>query len=394
MMSTARPRSRASRRTVIQALRERIERGRWRPGERLPAEQAIADDLSVSRILVRRSLDTLAESGYVKRIRNVGCFVTDAPPLGPTVQADEENAAKTALIPQTVLVIHDGGRFQPDNGPSGWSKAVDAGIMDRLREDDGACLTLSQTHLRNETPAASLTTSPPRGALVTCQKTIFESTASVLSDLRKTGVPIVLLGNEFEMEGCDRVVFDHRAGTRALTKWLIERGRSRILRVWQAGSSYRWREERDKGYEEALTKAGLPVLPVVEPHITEEEDDPRERFALHTRQVAGFLAEHVTGADPVDAILSLTDRNAYVVGEACRLLGKEPGQDILIAGYDNIWAECPEREYEAFPPAVTIDKGNFDAGRRMLDLLEARIADPDRPAQRLLIAPQLIEIEE
>ncbi|MXP65064.1 FadR family transcriptional regulator [Roseomonas sp. M0104] len=52
-----------------------IAEGRWKPGERLPAEQALADAYGVSRNVVREAISRLRADGLVQSRQGVGAFV-------------------------------------------------------------------------------------------------------------------------------------------------------------------------------------------------------------------------------------------------------------------------------------------------------------------------------
>jgi GntR family transcriptional regulator len=75
----------AGRRSLRRAVRERLARsiagGRWRPGERLPSEPKLAQDLGVSRATLRDALRSLEEDGFVTREHGAGTFVTFRPRL-------------------------------------------------------------------------------------------------------------------------------------------------------------------------------------------------------------------------------------------------------------------------------------------------------------------------
>jgi GntR family transcriptional regulator len=82
---TAAPRAGSRRRFLRLAVRERLARliagGRWRPGERLPSEPRLAEDLGVSRATLRDALRSLEEDGFVTREHGAGTFVTFRPRL-------------------------------------------------------------------------------------------------------------------------------------------------------------------------------------------------------------------------------------------------------------------------------------------------------------------------
>jgi GntR family transcriptional regulator len=65
---------------VKTSLLSRIETGQWRPGDRLPSEDELADRYKVSKITVRQALRELALVGHIRREQGRGTFV-QRPPL-------------------------------------------------------------------------------------------------------------------------------------------------------------------------------------------------------------------------------------------------------------------------------------------------------------------------
>lgn len=59
----------------------RIQKGDYRPGERLPSERVLARDLGMSHIALRRGLMELVEAGIIIRRPRVGAFVQQTQPL-------------------------------------------------------------------------------------------------------------------------------------------------------------------------------------------------------------------------------------------------------------------------------------------------------------------------
>ena len=60
---------------LARGLRDAIERGVVGPEEALPAERELAQDFAVSRITVRKALDTLVADGLLIRRQGAGTFV-------------------------------------------------------------------------------------------------------------------------------------------------------------------------------------------------------------------------------------------------------------------------------------------------------------------------------
>jgi GntR family transcriptional regulator, transcriptional repressor for pyruvate dehydrogenase complex len=66
---------------VVAFVRDLIESGRLRPGDRLPAERDLATLVGVSRPTVRMGLHALAAMGCVQSRHGSGTYITDGPPL-------------------------------------------------------------------------------------------------------------------------------------------------------------------------------------------------------------------------------------------------------------------------------------------------------------------------
>lgn len=65
---------------VVAFVRDLIDRGRLRPGDRLPAERDLAGQIGVSRPTVRAGLHALAAIGVVRSRQGSGTYIADGPP--------------------------------------------------------------------------------------------------------------------------------------------------------------------------------------------------------------------------------------------------------------------------------------------------------------------------
>jgi len=77
-------------RRIYLLLRERILNGELEPGSRLPGELSIAAEYGLSRVTVRRALDTLAGDGLIDRKPGSGTFVREGNSVQP-ILADLSN---------------------------------------------------------------------------------------------------------------------------------------------------------------------------------------------------------------------------------------------------------------------------------------------------------------
>lgn len=62
---------------IVGQLRKMIDEGRLKPGDRLPAERALAEMFGVSRTTVREGIKCLAESGVLESRQGAGTFVSE-----------------------------------------------------------------------------------------------------------------------------------------------------------------------------------------------------------------------------------------------------------------------------------------------------------------------------
>ncbi|NNF16889.1 MAG: histidine utilization repressor [Gammaproteobacteria bacterium] len=63
---------------IMATMLERIQRGEFCRGDKIPSEHQLVDELGVSRMTVNRALTELAARGYINRVQGVGSFVADS----------------------------------------------------------------------------------------------------------------------------------------------------------------------------------------------------------------------------------------------------------------------------------------------------------------------------
>jgi len=102
-------------RRVYQTLHDQILAERWPPGSLLPNEPALAQQFSVSRVTIRRSLAELEREGLIERRRGHGTTVRSRWP-SPPVHAHVSGfvASIKSLVAQTeVEILHFGFAAAP-----------------------------------------------------------------------------------------------------------------------------------------------------------------------------------------------------------------------------------------------------------------------------------------
>ena len=383
------PRARA-----IRHIEEWIMDGRLAAGSRLPSEMRLANKLNVSRTTIRLALEDLEEQGIIVSSNRRRIVTGHVKPK------------KTFLSDAIALVMEPPGQHEfSEKMHNTWHiNFIHAGAVHAVRMAGYDALTVHPKRIAGDL-LQRLISERPAGAIVLCGVVQDKSGEHIAKALREGNIPFVIYGdmglardNPRIASEIDAVVSDHEAGSYALTRWLIEQGRKRILRFWQIGAQgpgevQPWLSQRNAGYERAVREARLESLPAVEIYDPgyHNFDNTEEDFKLQSRLMAGYLVEHLHGPNAVDAIMAPSDA---IVGHLCAALkvhGKTPNQDVLIVGYDNMWDDMETRQWEPAGPAATVDKKNLAIGAQLMALLKERIDGKlFEKGQRRVVSPDLI----
>lgn len=95
---------------IANALRSDLAEGRYRPGDRLPTEAALADRFGVNRHTVRHGISALVDEGLIRTRRGAGAFVAATPtdyPIGKRVRFHENLIAAGRRPEKRVLHIEN-----------------------------------------------------------------------------------------------------------------------------------------------------------------------------------------------------------------------------------------------------------------------------------------------
>ncbi len=90
------------------ALAEMVEAGTYRPGSRLPSERVLCEALGVSRLTLRRALESLVAEGVLQRRTSRGWFVAGGPVTGATNEllSFAQMGLARGLVPSARVLEH------------------------------------------------------------------------------------------------------------------------------------------------------------------------------------------------------------------------------------------------------------------------------------------------
>lgn len=83
---------------IIEQIRHRVAIGDWSPGREIPSIRALAVELKVSVITVKRAYMELEHAGVLTTRQGRGTFVADDPKLGTQLTEEELDAHLEAAI--------------------------------------------------------------------------------------------------------------------------------------------------------------------------------------------------------------------------------------------------------------------------------------------------------
>ncbi len=95
---------------IADALRDDLAEGRYRPGDKLPTEAALAERFGVNRHTVRHGLSALIAEGLIRTRRGAGAFVAATPtdyPIGKRVRFHENLIAAGRRPEKCILHVEE-----------------------------------------------------------------------------------------------------------------------------------------------------------------------------------------------------------------------------------------------------------------------------------------------
>jgi LacI family transcriptional regulator len=249
--------------------------------------------------------------------------------------------------------------------------AVIKGVDQEVSEADYDLL-LCTTHSRSEQEGryvARLSHGMVDGLLIVVPTALPE----YVSQLRAQRYPFVLIDHDSDAPGCTVVNAANRSGTREGIAYLIELGHRRIGFITgrpDVGAA----TERLEGYREALRDADQAF----DEELVVTGDFMEERGYAAAQELLGL-------PDPPTAIFASSDVAAFGVLSAARDAGLRVPDDLSVLGFDDI----VEAAWLG-PGLSTVRQPLREMGRVAVQRLISLLADPSRPAVRVVMDTELV----
>ncbi len=342
---------------IIKNIKRAINDGSYREGGKIPSENSLALEYSVSRQTVRKALKQLIDEGYLYAVHGSGTFVAKR----IVKRGNSKNIAVVStymsdyIFPRVIQGINqvlDNNGFSIILKTTNNSRKGEAWCMEELlsKNIDGMIIEPSQS-------------------AISCQHRV------LYEQMDAMGIPYVFIQGCYEsMMDKPFVMLDDVEGGRLITDHLIQLGHSRIAGIFKADDSQGIL--RHKGYVKALQSAGLSY-------------DPDLVIWYHTkdrlvRPMEGLMHIMESGV-PCHAVVCYNDEIASDVMKGLRNIGRNVPHDISVTGFDNsLLARSKE--------ITTVAHPQEELGKRAAELLIGLIdGSLDRKDAHVLLRPQLVE---
>lgn len=378
-------------------------------GDRLPPEREFCAELGVSRVTLRKAMESLHREGFLQTRRGGGTRLARAvaPPRRTGLTAHR-------LIGLVVPTVENSLISRIVRGAE--ALATERGFHVALAHDHGDMdYQLKQLRRMLEDGVGGVAVFPDSENLVRAE---FHE---LIRRFSARSIPLVMIDRYVPGVEAPGVMSDNVAGMYAATEHLILSGHRRLALLAFGEEGGVTDRERRKGFFQALQDYGLPAQPVHEAALGTcgHEESARETVARWLADDAAHALQENSGlaADGVldgnsatagatrprfDGIACMQDNMAYGAFLALRDAGLAVPADVSLVGYDNLDREL----FQAAGLRLTsIDQPAEDIGREAASILIDRIEGSPRAlmpvtsatasaasghAQHVLLKPRLV----
>jgi len=337
--------------------------------------QQIADQVGVSKFAVSQALSgkpgvaeetrtrivqTANELGYFWKTKMVKKVST----LGADSNSDKRAADQTAK--GTVIILMPNVRFQSKESLF-WGKIID-GVSAALAEREVGVMMVTENYSER-----SLKSINPSGVLGLIG--IGYIATNLLLEIRHLGIPFVLVDHEDPLIPSDSVFMNNYDCMRQMASLVVQAGHKDIRFV--GGPRYsRSFHDRWIAYRLTMEEQGLSVTsPVEDPLLQLEENE----YLVIESEIAQMVARNKLP----EAFICANDFLAYTVMNALVKNNVKVPDDVAVTGFDHT-DEVTDPTLQV-PSLSTIHVPNRMMGKRAVEMLYARLSDPERPFEKTLI---------
>ena len=347
---------------VLDFLRSGIRTEKYRPGERIPSENALSKKFKVTRVTVGKALSELAREGLIVRRQGSGSYVS----------LTDRNKPRTfgLLVPG----LGEGEIFEPicnslaatlasHNHRLLWGQFVSTDMNDRCEQAERLCLN----YIEQKVDGVFF-------APIELADNMREANERIAGLLYAKGIPVVLLDQDVvkfpKRSAFDLIGIDNRRAGYVLTQHLIEQGCQRIAFVSRPHSAQTV-DARIAGYCEALLDHHRSV--------------DFSRVYIGNPDDGAFIETLLNKKNSLDGIICANDYTAAKLIGILQHRGVRIPKDVRITGVDDLkYAEL------LTVSLTTLRQPCAQIGYTAVHAMLERMVHPAMPGRDLLVDFELV----
>lgn len=337
----------------------------------------LSQQLHVTPVTIRRDLNLLERRGLVNRIHGGVTLRTPAP--APRRSQRQQNGAlpysSSMASPGTETVL---GMVVP--ALDYYWPSVARGAKEEAARRNMKILLRKSSYYSPEQDRKEVellvNEAKVQGLLLTID-TEDEASLDLLQWVTECGIPVVLVERQADLPSIgspvESVTSDHVSGAVMAVKTLLDMGHEKIAFVSSRESPTG--PQLIQGWEDACERFGVPAENTLVASISNESPDILANAIqdlLDQFQENGITAALVHADSEANALVQIAQQRGLSV----------PG-DLSVIAYDDELASL-------FTPALTaVRPPRISVGETAVELVSARLADPERPLHRVILSPRL-----
>ncbi|MFF2479407.1 GntR family transcriptional regulator [Paenibacillus sp. NPDC058071] len=351
---------------------EEIANRKLRPHEPVPSEGEIAKLYGVSRMTAKLALQILEKEGIVYRLARRGTFVSG--------DYDGHDWQETALSKEAAAVQKPLRRIALvfPNMDDYIARIIVSAEREARKSD---CHLIVRMTKSKEDESDSLQALYDDGVdgIILYPRGRTQCSEKVL-ELNLLHYPLVIIDRIFREVQIDCVYHDHYQGAYNLTQYLIEKGHQEIGYISMGFDGVTSREDRYRGYVQALLDHALPVNG--RNICLNCSEDYMERLGGSNPQIASYLSQNPA----LTAVLCADDYLATSCLYTAFELGKKVPDDLSIIGFSDIQLAS------LLPvPLTTARQTTEQLGQAAVSLLFKRMENSREGAVTIKVNTEIVE---
>lgn len=348
--------------SIAANLKGKIQGGLFAAGTKLPSENMLSAQFSVSRQTVRRALELLQQEHLLETHHGSGSFVPDG-----------YTAAKNTPIVQIPKVVNVITSFMDS-----YIFPHQVNGIESVLAEHGCSTHLGVTYNRlahEERILRAILAAHPDGVIAEPSASALPSVnAKLYQAIADAGIPILFINAGLPSLTIPHVALDNRRGGYLATKHLVDMGHKQIAYIGKVDTMSG--HLRFSGYAEALSEAGLSLN---EDYIVWFPSGDMSDWL--SPQLNDYLMQRIKGCS---AVFCYNDQIACSLNEILRQRGLRVPDDVSLVGYDD-----SEYSQQCLPPCTTIRHPSHELGQLAANCLLEMI-QTGKPVETQLLEPKII----